>query len=154
MAKDTDPIDLGEYKGLIVKSTKVVVTKLGDGLSNPVAVEPIIIELGNSAYLAIRVKKVKDRYEVILDDEGDVTGVTLVQMFESTGAHFVDGAKVSKGIDAHVAKVRAAEELKKSGQDAFDFEDDDTDGADLPRAKRDRLKHPDLAKAVDEATAL
>ena len=69
---------LGTYKGYPVIDTKIVVKGIGDGLSNPVAIEPTVVEPGKTAFLAVRVATSKHRYEFASDDEGHIIGVTLV----------------------------------------------------------------------------
>ena len=106
--KDNSRI-LGKHKGLPIKNTQVVVNNLGDGLSDAVGVEPIVVSAGEVAYIAVRVVKTKDNYVYEYDDEGQPTAVTLVQVFKSTGAMFTDEKLAQAGIQKMVDRIAAAE---------------------------------------------
>ena len=100
---------LGTHKGLPITNTKIVVNKLGDGLSKAVGVEPLVVEAGDVAFLSVRILKTKDRYEYTYDDEGKPVEVTLVQVFDSTGAMFTDEKLARAGIQKMVERIAAAE---------------------------------------------
>lgn len=131
---------LGTYKGLPVTETKIVVNKLGDGLSDAVGIEPIVIEAGDVAFLAVRVRKTKDRYDITYNADGIPVGAVLVQIFDSTGATFADEKLVGVAIQKVVDKVKE-EEARKKGQLTLRLvESDGDEGGDnkKPRGPRPR----------------
>jgi hypothetical protein len=142
---------LGEYKGLPILSTSIVVNKLGDGLSKAVGIAPVVIEAGVPAFLAVRVTKTKDRYDVVKDQLGAVIGYELVQVFDATGATFTDEKLVGKKIQKTVDAIVKDEAERKRGQLSLVMPEDEDDDELPPRAQVERDKHPDLANQVDDA---
>ena len=145
---------LGTYKGLPVTETSIIVNKLGDGLSAAVGISPIVIEAGDDAYLAVRVRKTKDQYKIVRDDEGTPISVILIQVFDSTGAMFTDEKLAKVGIQKMVDKIKAAEAAAK-GQLSLTLVDSDGDKVtkitDLPStAKERRDAHAEVAAKVDD----
>lgn len=131
---------LGTYKGLPVTETKIVVNKLGDGLSDAVGIDPIVIEAGEVAFLAVRVRKTKDRYDIVYDGGGQPVGAVLVQIFDSTGATFADEKLVGVAIQKVVDKV-AEEQARKKGQLTLHLvEDEDNDEDPATPRRRPRTK--------------
>lgn len=137
---------LGQYKGLPITGTKIIVNALGDGLSKAVNVSPRVVEFGQTAHLAVRMVKTKDRYDAVCREDGSVISYELVQIFITTGAAFNDDKSVVKSVRSMLDLI-AEEEAVVRGQFTMDL----PEGADLPRASRDRKQHPDLAANVDEA---
>lgn len=158
MANDDDTPELipEQYKGLDVLANVLKITNTGDGLSKAMAIEPIEVEFGDIVYVALRLVKTKDGYDVLYskDDEEKPLGVAYVQQFKATEAAFVPEKTVRKAIDAMHDKIIAAEEERKSGQGSLTLEYED--GADLgegdlpPHAAKRRRKEIDLARKVDE----
>ena len=109
----------------------------------------VIIEAGEVAFLAVRVKKTKDRYDYVYDDDGAVVGVQLVQVFDATGATFSDEKTVGKKIQKTVDAIIADEAERKRGQMSFEV----PEGVPMigERALAEREKYGDLASQVDEA---
>jgi hypothetical protein len=140
--------ELGKYKGKKITKTSIVVNKLGDGLSKAVDIEPIIIDANDVAYLAVRVRKTKDRYDAIRGDDGKVTGYELVQVFDSIGATFTDGKLVVDHIQSVVDRIAAEEALRKNGQLTLEVPAEPKPGR---RAKKDVDQYGDLAQKVDDA---
>lgn len=143
--------DLGEYKGYPVIGTSIIVNKLGDGLSKAVAVSPVVVHPNEPAFLGVRVRKTKERYDFVKDDDGEIIGVVLVQIFDSTGATFVEEKSVGKVIQKTVDAIIADEADRKRGQLSLVMPDDDETPRPGSRAKADRAKFADLADKVDEA---
>jgi hypothetical protein len=135
--KDSSEI-LGDYKGLPITGTSVVVNKLGDGLSKAVDVEPLVPDVGEDVYIACRVRKTKDRYDVVRDDSGNAVSYTLVQIFDSTGAMFTDAKLARAGIQKMQERIKKLEAERK-GQLELLIEDNVTP------------LHKDIASKVDEA---
>lgn len=100
---------LGTYKGLPIIDTKIIINKLGDGLSKAVGVEPMVADVGDDHFISCRVRKTKDRYDVNRDDDGNPVSYTLVQIFDATGAMFTDAKLAKAGIAKMVEKIRKAE---------------------------------------------
>jgi hypothetical protein len=134
-----------EYEGHPIIEYAIVVNKLGDGLSDAVSIDPVIIQPNDIAHLAVRVRKTKDRYDFIRDKKTNkILGVRWVQIFDSTGATFADGPTIKKAVQATVDKIEKARADAKGQLTLVVGGDDD----DTPT--RDR--HPDLAAGVDDAT--
>ena len=132
----TDHSDkLGTYKGYPVIDTKIVVKGIGDGLSNPVAIEPTVVEPGKTAFLAVRVATSKHRYEFASDDEGHIIGVTLVQEFICTGAALADEKLIGAAIQKNVDHIKE-EEARKKGQLTLTIESTISDINDKPKRGR------------------
>jgi hypothetical protein len=115
---------LGSHLDLPIKKTAIIVNQLGAGLSKAVEIDPIVIDAGEYAFLAVKVKKVKDRYDYIEDDDGATDGCVLVQIFNAVGATFADEKLIGAAVHKMMGKVKEAEALRKSGQQAFTLPDD------------------------------
>jgi hypothetical protein len=120
------------------------VNKLGDGLSKAVDVEPFIADVGEDVYIACKVRKTKDRYDVVRNDAGVPESYVLVQVFDATGAMFTDAKLARAGIAKMLEKIRKTEADRK-GQLELVLDDDATI-THLPRTK-----DIDIAKQVDDA---
>ena len=142
------------YKGLDVLATVIKITNTGDGLSKAMAVEPIEVEFGDVVYVALRLEKTKDGYDVVFSKDDDAPiGVAYVQVFKATQAAFVQEKSVRKAIDSMHDRIVAAEEERKSGQQSLilEYEDgDDLRGDSLPPNAKARRNEIDLADKVDE----
>ena len=138
---------LGEYKGLPITGTSVIVNKLGDGLSKAVDVEPIVPDVGEDVYIACRVRKTKDRYDVVRDDNGNAIAYVLVQVFDSTGAMFTDAKLARAGIAKMQERIKKLEAERK-GQLELDIEDSDI--PNLSHARAAKEKAGDIAGQVDD----
>jgi hypothetical protein len=136
---------LGQHKGYPIVETAIIVNKLGDGLSAAVGISPLVIEANDVAFLAVRVKKTKDRYEYIRDARGDITGVRLVQIFDSTGATFADNKIIGVAVQKMVDKIEKARADAK-GQLTLVLGEVEEDPE-----RPSRKNHPDLAQEVDRA---
>ncbi len=102
---------LGKYKGYQITGTSIVVTNLGDGLSKAVDVEPLVVKLGDRAYVAVEVKKVNDKYVLEVDNKTQqVVGVELVQTFSAMAATFADPALVAEAIDVMTERIKTLED--------------------------------------------
>lgn len=144
-----------KYKGLDVLTNVLKITNTGDGLSKAMAIEPVEVEFGDIVYVALRLVKTKDGYDVLYskDDEERPIGVAYVQQFKATEAAFVPARTVRKLIDTMHDKIIAAEEERKSGQGSLDMEyedGDDLDADELPPNAAARRKEIKLATEVDE----
>lgn len=150
----TDELKLGKYKGYNILSTAIVVNKLGDGLSDAVAIEPVVPKMNESMFLGVRVRKTKERYDVVRDknDSTKILGVVLVQIFDATGATFVDEGMVGKQVQSMVDRIAEEEEFRKNGQMSLEVPDEPvTKPKRGSRADKDRAKHGELADQVDDA---
>jgi len=102
---------LGKYKGHQITGTSIVLTNLGDGLSKAVEVEPLIVKLNDVVFIAVKAKKVNDKYVLEVDQKsGKVMGVELVQTFSATAATFADEALVSEAIESMSERIRKEED--------------------------------------------
>ena len=148
--EETPEIAVETYKGLDVLATVIKITNTGDGLSKAMSIEPVEVKFGEVVYVALRLEKTKDGYDVLFskDDETPL-GVAFVQQFKATQAAFVPEKAVRKAIDSMHDKIIAAEEERKSGQSSLEFEYDDMPESELPPEAKARRKEIDLAKEVD-----
>jgi hypothetical protein len=136
----TDHSDvLGTYKGHPIVDTKLILRKTGDGLSNPMPVAPVVLELGSTGFIANRYVVVKHQYESNRNDAGDIVSVTLVQVIESTGAALADSKLIGAAIQKNVDAIREAEALAKN-QLTLDIVDADVTDLDAARKDRDAAK--------------
>lgn len=131
-AEQTTEIAPDTYKGLNVLATVIKITNTGDGLSKAMGIEPVEVEFGEVIYVALRLEKTKDGYDVLLskDDEKPI-GVAYVQQFKAMQAAFVPERSVRKAIDSMHDKIVAAEEARKSGQGSLVLSYDDDDDDDI-----------------------
>ena len=132
---------LGTFKGYKIIETKIVVNKLGDGLSKAVGIEPVVVAPNEPAFLGVRVRKTKDRYDFVRDESNKIIGVILVQIFDATGAAFVEEKAIGKRVQNVVDAIAADEAMKKDGQMTLE----------IPRAAAEVAKYGDLGAKVDEA---
>lgn len=154
--------ELGDYKGVPIIGTGITVTKLGDGLSKAMKIEPVVVEAGEVVHLIVRAVKTKDHYDYEMDSDGEITGVRLVQVFQASGARFSEADVVRSGIDEMAALI-AKREAEEKGQLPLDLdglgaidgdepgEDDLNAYGDLPPiAAERRAEYGDLPDTVDE----
>lgn len=141
------------YKGLDVLATVIKITNTGDGLSKAMSIEPVMVEFGDVVYVALRLEKTKDGYDVLFskDDETPL-GVAYVQQFKATQSAFIPERAVRKAIDSMHDKIVAAEEARKSGQGSlvlsYDDEDDDINHDD-PSLGHSAAKEPRRRKDLE-----
>jgi hypothetical protein len=106
---EKETVDLGKTsEGYAIEKTSVKVLKLGDGLSAAVKVDPVLVGAGETVYLAIRAKKIKDDFVYEFDEDGDVESVTLVQVFAASSATFIDEKVVRQAIARSDALIAAS----------------------------------------------
>jgi hypothetical protein len=147
MAQEQDDVEVESYEGYPIIATSIVVNKLGDGLSDAVAIDPVSISADEVAHLAVRVRKTKDRYDFIRDKTtGKILGVEWVQIFDSTGATFADSKMISVAVQKMVDKIEKSKADAK-GQLSLVLGGDEEDET----SRTSRRSHPDLATQVDEA---
>ena len=106
--------DVEEYEGYPIIENAIVVNKLGDGLSDAVSVEPVTVGPNDTAHLAVRVRKTKDRYEFIRDKATNkILGVRWVQVFDSTGAAFADNSVIKGAVNKMMDRIAEKKALEK-----------------------------------------
>jgi hypothetical protein len=132
---------LGTFKGYRILETKLIINKLGDGLSKAVGIEPVVIAPNEPAFVGVRVRKTKDRYDFVRDESNTIIGVILVQIFDATGAAFVEEKAIGKRVQNVVDAIAADEAMRKDGQMTLE----------IPRAAKEVAKYGDLGKQVDDA---
>lgn len=144
---------LGKYKGLPITRTVIVVNKLGDGLSDAVSIEPIVIEIGEDAYLVSKVRKTKERYDIERNKAGEPENVVLVQIFDSLAAMFTDEKAARAGIVTVLERIQKAKDDAKGqlGLDLEGLDEPENNISHLPTAKRQRDKVKEIADKVDGA---
>lgn len=126
---------LGEYKGLPITGTAIVVNRLGDGLSDAVDVEPIVPDVGEDVFIVCRLRKTKERYDALRDADGTAVSYKLIQIFDSTGAMFTDAKMAVAGIAKMLERIRKAK-VAASGQ--LDLEITGASVTDIDAARGER----------------
>ena len=153
MAKHDFSIDhsdvLGTYEDRPILSSSIIVNKLGDGLSKAVDVEPIVVNMGEFAFLAVKVRPTKHRYDAIRDEQNKIVGYELVQIFDSVGAAFTDAKMSAKAIEIMANKIAEEQARRKSQLTLALGEDVNVD--ELKNARKARNASKGVAAKVDDA---
>lgn len=132
MAAAADNSGLPDYEGLPTKRTSIAVTNTGDGLTNAMAVEPILYPVGSTQYVVIECKVDKHGHAII---EGEAA-YEVEQKFKGGVGMVVDADLVKPMIDQQRERVQMAKE-KAEGTMRLAFDPDDKSGPlddDLPDA--------------------
>lgn len=101
-----DPNGLGDFEGRTILSTTIQITNAGDGLSQAMKVDPIILHHGEKRFVVLEVDVDKIRFDPIKDTQG----VARVHVLKASTATFIDGAAVEEALDAQREKIDRARE--------------------------------------------
>jgi hypothetical protein len=138
MAAAADTTGLPDYEGLPTKRTSIAVTNTGDGLTNAMAVEPILYAVGSTQYVVIECTVDKHGHAII---DGEAA-YEVEQKFKGGVGMVVDADLVKPMIDKQRERVQLAKE-KAEGTMRLAFDPDDKsgplddDGPPLPEAAED-----------------
>ncbi|HVB38571.1 MAG TPA: hypothetical protein VND92_08530 [Vicinamibacterales bacterium] len=117
---------LGTHEGYPILAVLMIVNKTGDGLSRAMEVAPHFVDVDSEAYLSVKVRHRKSRYDNVYDKHGEILGVNLVQIFDAVGATFDErgGEDVDDTIRA-VAELKERRRAEKAGQGTLPLEQSD-----------------------------
>lgn len=118
--------ELGTFEGADVSRAAIQITNAGDGLSEAVKVEPIVIHRGDTGYLVLEWECVEVRFTPA-DKENPHGDAVRVQKLKAGTATFVDAALVGELIAEQREKNLKAKE-DAAGIQRLEFEDGDEDG--------------------------
>lgn len=109
--------DLGEtQEGYKITKSSAKVLRLGDGLSKSVAVAPVLIHAGDTVYIAVKATKVREQLDFEFDDDDDVVGVELIQIFNAVSATFVEFEVVAQALAMMEARIEKAKKAPGQGE--------------------------------------
>lgn len=134
-----DASGLPEYLGKPTVRTTIAVTNTGDGLSQAMAVDPVVYEPGSTQYVVIECDVPSHTFE--LNEDGDA--YELKQKLRGGVAVVVDADLVKRVVDEQRERIRKARD-EAQGIMAMPFEagsDDESDGPldEPPPADSDEL---------------
>lgn len=103
-------IDLGESpEGYKVDKTGLKVLNLGDGLSDAMDIEPVVLHAGQEVYIIVRAIKTKDSFDYTFNGDDDVSSVRLVQTVKAKAAVITDDDVARQAIARMEKKIAAAQ---------------------------------------------
>lgn len=109
--------ELGMFDGSLVLSTSIKVTNAGDGLSAAMAVDPVVMHLGEKRYVVLECEVVDVTFREIPDTGGAVTRVHRLKAG--------DAAIVAPDLVADALAAQRQRILEAQGVQEFDFGEPD-----------------------------
>lgn len=129
-ATSTKDIDLGYFEGLAVGEVVARLIGAGDGLSDPMKIQPIVLHLGDEVLIAIRGECTQINHRPINDDFPDgmqkrVQTIKAKEMAIGTGEHVALLERVLQEQDELIRRLK--EELQRkadaeAGQERLDVQ--------------------------------
>ncbi len=104
--------ELGKFEGKPVHGTRIAVTRAGDGLSEAMKVDPIILHQGDTVYVVLECAVDKVRFDPI--DKTD--GVARVHLLKAGTATLIDGDAVRSALDEQRERITLAKEADQGVQ--------------------------------------
>lgn len=95
MATKKKTVDLGQFEGKDVLSTRLVLTNLGDGLSEAMETDPCVLHQDDEIYVIVKADVSKLRFDPVKGTDG----VHRVQIAKASSATIADSAQVVKLIE-------------------------------------------------------
>ena len=119
------------HKGKPIRGNKLIVMKMGDGLSKSVGIAPVEFSDEVHAYIVARVIKQKERHDAVRDDDGDVRSYDYVQILDALSVTPIDGDLVIEVVaemegriaEAALAEAEAKEKERRKKDGDWTFED-------------------------------
>ena len=105
----SETIDLGTFDGLAVRATGVAVTNAGDGLSDAMKTEPVILHNGDTVYVVLECEVGKITHVPVKDGDG----WKRIHQLKAGVATIVDEAAVKAAIDVQRARIEQARLVAK-----------------------------------------
>jgi hypothetical protein len=116
---------LGEHRGRPISRVKVQVLKAGDGLSDPLQIDPQMFREGEKVYLVLETVVGPERYEAT--EEGDYDGAVTVTFSLNTRA-----GTIATSDEVVELMRRQADRVTKAKEEAVGVQRlEGTDAADL-----------------------
>lgn len=112
-------IDLGDFEGRPVARTSIAITSAGDGLSDALKVDPVLLHHGDKVFVVLETVVAQVNH-VPLD--GDGQELVRKHSLKTTGATIVDESLVSEVLEEQATKIRKAREEAEGIQSLFDEE--------------------------------
>lgn len=122
-----DASGLPEYLGKPTVRTTIAVTNTGDGLSQAMAVDPVVYEPGSTQYVVIECEVPSHTFDLMEGGEA----YELKQKLKGGVAVVVDADLVKQVIDEQRERIRKARDAAQ-GIMAMPFEEGAADGDDTP----------------------
>ena len=104
---------LPDYGGRKVTRTAIKITNAGDGLSQGLAIDPTVYELGDVVHVVLRCVVDSHEMDRVLDKGSDTGLLVLQQVLKAGDAAIVDADVVREAIDSQAEKIRLAKEAAK-----------------------------------------
>lgn len=147
MTKAKDPNDLGDFEGRKITKTTIAVTNAGDGLSQALKIDPILLHQGDKVYVVLEAVVGKVTF-----DPYDDGVAARVQTLKAGVATIMDSDVVKRAIDEQrVKNERAAEKEDGVRRLPVDLHDDHIAG-EHESGPADGC--PDCALLDEEAAAI
>lgn len=103
MAKSKADAVLQQFEGTDVARSSVKITKAGDGLSDALKVDPIVLHRGDEVYFVLRGKV---RYVAFPPEKKDSVTVMRQHVIDTEDIAIVDEAEVAKLLEANRDRVQ------------------------------------------------
>lgn len=116
MTDTMEKVDLGDFEGRIVTKATIAVRKAGDGLSQAMKVDPVLLHQGDTVYVVLECTVGK-----VLFDPYDDGVCARVQNLVAGTATIIGADAVKTAIDAQRERIRLGEALSQ-GQHGFPTE--------------------------------
>lgn len=104
---------LPDYGGRKVTRTAIKVTNAGDGLSQGVAIDPVVLDLGTEVFVVLQCTVDSHEMDRVMDKGSDTGLLVLQQVLKAGTGAIVDGDLVRDAIAAQAEKIRLAKEAAK-----------------------------------------
>ena len=113
------PEGLGTYAGYPIIDVKMEWRGISGGLSEAAAIEGarIVTAPDEDAFISARGRKISEDHDFVRDDEGNITGVVLIQVYKHVGVAFTDSFSASKAINETMERVAEAKAREKGSFD-------------------------------------
>lgn len=105
MAKTKTDDALGEFEGNPIARSSVKITKAGDGLSDALKVDPVVLHRGDEVYFVLRGKV---RYVAHPPEKKDSVAVVRQHIIDTEDIAIVQEAEVAKLLEANRDRVQRA----------------------------------------------
>ncbi len=110
-------VDLGEFEGQKIVGTTIKVTNAGDGLSDALEIDPLVMHHDEEVFLVLKCRVAKVNFPPAPKDED---GVLREHVLKAGDSAIVDEKLVKKAIDEQAEKTRKAREEAAGIQSLLD----------------------------------
>lgn len=108
--------DLPEYNGRPVIRTAIKVTNAGDGLSQGLAIDPNVLDIGSTVYIVLECVVDSHEHDRILDKKSDTGLMILNQVLKAGTGTLIDADVVKDAIAEQAEKIELAREAANGTQ--------------------------------------